>query len=298
MNEMGNPLDETIDFTIYLPSEWTVSTTETIVETFDGDNRVVMASAHYATFEDADTVYRDAVVVRDIDSGLYKCKYYHMQPENTSGETTILNELIYCIAVGDRMMYFTFYPYYGTGIGTQSEQFTAYISTLELTSESDSQSESTENTATVEFSAGPDGEKVSLGVGDQLGDWTLADLQIQQDGQDAGRVNALFVGDVTLRGTITRAPFDGYVYDFSVGIEDASKMPYYIFPDATDLSEGNVGIRLDFADSMDGIVSGMELEADESKDCVIIMSDYRFALSPRVNMLVTKSATVVGLKSP
>jgi hypothetical protein len=257
-----------------------------------------MASARYATFEDADAAYRDAVVTRDIDSGLYKCKYYHMQPENTSGDTTILNELIYCIAAGDRMMFFTFFPSYGTGIGTQSEQFTAYISTLKLAPKSDSQLESAANTSTVEFSAGPDGEKVSLGIGDQLGDWTLTELQIQQDGQDAGRVKALFVGDVTLRGTITRAPFDGYVYDFSVGIEDASKMPYYIFPDDTDISEGNVGIRLDFADSMDEMVSDMELEADESKDCVIIISDYRFALSPRVNMLVTNSATVVGLKSP
>jgi hypothetical protein len=136
MNETGDPLDETIDFTIYLPSEWTVSATETSAEAYDGDYQVVMASARYATFADSDSLYSDAVVVRDIDSGLYKCKYYHMQPENTSGDTTILNELIYCIAVGDRMMFFTFYPSYGTGIGTQSEQFTAYINTLELTSES------------------------------------------------------------------------------------------------------------------------------------------------------------------
>lgn len=132
LSEMGDYMEEKIDFSLSIPEEWT----ETDTEIFDADQkRMAEIVWRDLSFEDTDFMYADAVTVMDFNADLYKGKCYHNQIEVTEGGmSAIQNELVYCLNLDDGMLLFIFEPYFGVGIGTQKEQFLSYVTTIELAS--------------------------------------------------------------------------------------------------------------------------------------------------------------------
>jgi hypothetical protein len=133
-DENDEPLGETIDFTIHLPVGWTLSDTSTAIEFYDEEDILVAeAAGRDLTFEDTDSLFSGNVNNRDFYIRAWQGKYYHMQSTITEdGLSVFQNVLMYCLNTDNGMIVFTFYPYFGTGIGTQSDVFESYLNTIEL----------------------------------------------------------------------------------------------------------------------------------------------------------------------
>lgn len=148
------------------------------------------------------------------------------------------------------------------------------------------------DTAEADFSLSFDGQGAkTMRISDTLGDWTLSDLQISRysDDEAISMVRATFVGDVTLRGTVTRnCLMEEEGYDFTVAKEDESKMPHYIPLDMD--SKDETSFIMEFSEELGNPVS---LNGEESLDCTITLSDYRFIFA---YMMAPASATVVGME--
>lgn len=160
---------------------------------------------------------------------------------------------------------------------------------VSVSSESEDAQADDENTETAVFAVGADlQDEKTMQVGDTIGEWTLADLKIQYHDEKIARVNALFEGNVTMKGTISRNVFVDYSFDFMASKEDTAKIPHYID------SEMDYGDRfmfmLNFSDALDETV---KLEHGEEMDCEITISDYRFIFA---YMMAPDNATVVDIK--
>ena len=142
---------------------------------------------------------------------------------------------------------------------------------------------------TASFSLGYDCDAQEMTVGDSIGNWTLANLQITYC--DDWRLNMLetfFEGDVTLAGTLSRSALMDDGFDFRVAIEDAGKMPCYVASEMTPKDE--IWMMLDIPNT---IADTLNIESEV--ECEIIISDYRFIFA---YMMAPASATVVDVLLP
>jgi len=147
-----------------------------------------------------------------------------------------------------------------------------------------------QNTQTAVFALGPAGqEEKTMRVGDSIGEWTLEDLEIEQEGEsDIEMLEALFGGEVTLKGAISRSGLVEDGFDFRVAEEDKAKMPYYVSPDMVQKDE--VWFMLNLPDD---IADALVIEDGGQIDCTITVSDYRFIFA---YMMAPASATVISIE--
>lgn len=160
---------------------------------------------------------------------------------------------------------------------------------ITASSQSEAPQNEMENTSTASFALGANRQdEKTMGIGDQIGDWKLVDLQIQYHDESINMLEAIFEGNVTLNGTISRNGLVDYGFDFEVSKEDEVKMPYYIAPEMT--RKDRFMFMLNFADDINGTV---KLEHGEQINCKITINDYRFIFA---YMTAPASATVVDIE--
>jgi hypothetical protein len=167
--------------------------------------------------------------------------------------------------------------------------------TPSIAEESD-KSEPSPNPETVSFALGlAGGEVLSMHVGDAIGGWTLADLEITYFGEDslyAGDVSVLtatFAGDVTLQGSLTRSNFVEDAFDFWVTDEDGSKMPRYVSPEMAD-DEGSFVFMVDIPENL---ALAQEPDFGEELSCQITVSEYRFVFG---HMMAPAGVTITDIQ--
>ena len=147
-----------------------------------------------------------------------------------------------------------------------------------------------DNTETATFALGDDAQsEMLMSVGDHIGDWTLADLQIQRDNDNnINRVNALFNGEVALQGTLSRSVLLEDGFDFRVAKGDGYKMPCYISPDAARYN--GTAFMLNIPEN---IAATLALEHGEKKIYTITVSDYQYYFA---YSMAPAGATVVSME--
>ena len=125
-------------------------------------------------------------------------------------------------------------------------------------------------------------------TGDTLGAWTLADLQISySEDNNIHILDALFTGEVTLTGTLSRSALENR-FDFYVAKQDEAKMPCYIAPEMApkDMIVFMPNISAELA-------AELALGEDEQRECQIVISDYRFIFA---YTMAPASATLVSIE--
>jgi hypothetical protein len=147
-----------------------------------------------------------------------------------------------------------------------------------------------DSTLTADFAVGSDlQEEKTIRIGDKIGEWTLADLEIEYDDNNEVRIlEADFEGNVTLSGIISRNALVDYGYDFVVSKEDETKMPHYIAPEMT--QKDKFMFMLDFQNDTGEAV---QLEHGEEMNCNITISEYSFTFA---YMTAPAGATVVDIE--
>lgn len=271
----GNAKDETIKFALLIPNTWTAKDNEIYL----GQRRIAqilpcVINEGEITFGKLSAKYADAVSTGEFSVGAYSGRYYHMQTEITAGGMGgFENEFFYYWDCGDQLVNLAFYPSYGVGIGTQREEFEAGLAGIEL---GFSETEAPQNDASAVFQLGLRGtEQKNMRAGDSIGGWILKDLQIAYfPDQKIRMLEALFQGDVTLKGTVARSPLADDAYDFTVSEEDRAKMPHYISPEMT--QQEALMFMLDIPD---GIANAPSLSYGERLECAVTVSDYRFVFA-------------------
>jgi hypothetical protein len=132
-------------------------------------------------------------------------------------------------------------------------------------------------------------------VGDAIGEWTLANLEITYFGDDspqAGSIRVLtatFAGDVTLQGTLTRSNLVEDAFDFWVADEDGSKMPRYVSPEMADYEDTFV-FMLDIPENL---TLAREPAFGEELPCRITVSAYHFVFG---YMMAPAGVTVTDIQ--
>ena len=185
------------------------------------------------------------------------------------------------------------------GVSSESEAITsvpsqAHQSSVETLAPSSelptAQPSAPENTETATFALLDDAKSETLmSVGDRIGDWTLADLQIQRgNDNNINRVNAFFNGEVILQGTLSRSVLIEDGFDFRVAKGDEGKMPCYIAPDAT--RYGGAIFMLNIPESM---TATLKLEHGEKKIYTIAVSDYQYYFA---YSMAPPGATVISME--
>ena len=115
VDEMGTILEETVDFSMYLPKNWTVADLEIsedgrkVAEILPARINDMFIGLTQDEFEDVDFRFGgDACISSsNFTVGSYPGKYYHRQIEvMESGMTVKQNDIIYCLSTGNRMLHF------------------------------------------------------------------------------------------------------------------------------------------------------------------------------------------------
>ena len=146
-----------------------------------------------------------------------------------------------------------------------------------------------ENVHSAIFALGHDGwDEKPMSIGDSLGGWTLKDLQIQYDETGIGRLDAVFIGNVTINGAISRSFFMENGFDFLVDKEDEVKIPHYISPEMS--PKDRLMFMLDIPDD---ITNTLVLEYGDEIECKIAIIDYHFIFA---YMMAPSKATVISIE--
>ena len=163
-----------------------------------------------------------------------------------------------------------------------------------LPAEDSEGTEASESTPEPELSAafalGLQGQKEqTMGMGDQIGDLTLSDLQIDYDADHRIQMlEATFTGNVSLTGSISPSPLLEGAFDFRVAPEEEGKMPCYVSPDMGQKDE--IWMMLDLSEE---VAATVQIAAGQQKDCRITVKDYRFIFA---YMMAPASATATSIE--
>lgn len=136
-------------------------------------------------------------------------------------------------------------------------------------------------------SAGVEGK--AMKVGDAIGGWTLADLDItySKDTNSIKMLKALFSGQVTLKGAITRSNILDDSYDFLIAEEDQGKIPRYISP------EGEKNVAMFLLDIPEDFKNKPKLEHGRQMNCRITIGSYKYIFA---YMMAPDSAVLVSIE--
>lgn len=275
----GDVTGETLSFSMNLPQGWNAEGNDIFFSSsqlgaYESKPIVQVLAAypkHGSLPEEITTRFQKAEYKQTLAVGNYSCEKYCMAyPFEERGITAIIKELSYFLDTGDYFIEMKLYPLYGYGgFSLFTNPFEAQLGSLQV--HHISTDKTTEQQAV--FALGPDGEKKTLTVGNTIGDWTLADLQINTQ-PNTGEINTLeakFTGEVTLRGSVTRSVLVDLGFDFTVSDEDRSKMPYYISPEAP--RKDTFSFMLKDAQKLTDLLN---LSHEEKKECQITISSYCF----------------------
>jgi hypothetical protein len=154
---------------------------------------------------------------------------------------------------------------------------------------------SSPTSATASFALGlAGGDVLSMRVGDAIGDWTLADLEITYFSEDslyAGDISVLtatFAGDVTLTGTLTRSNLVEDAFDFWVADEDEGKMPRYVSPEMAEKDYFVFMIAIP-----ENLALAQEPDFGEEFPCQITVSAYHFVFG---HMMAPAGVTITDIQ--